>query len=230
MGEEIRTRSTRLQRRTTRFNGAAPSWARRFVRQRRCARRRRSFNGAAPSWARRLSAGRTFPFGSKALQRSRTQLGAEILVFMVTQFQVCYRFNGAAPSWARRSFTHAITASFPAGLQRSRTQLGAEIGRRWSESALPHLASTEPHPVGRGDAGLLFQTGFDGRASTEPHPVGRGDVFRRPSDRRRPRGASTEPHPVGRGDYRGEFTPVSGLPCFNGAAPSWARRSSLKSG
>ena len=158
----------------------------------------------------------------RTFQRRRTHLRAEI---------------------AGNTSTHTR----PLTLQRSRTQLGAEMRDRKEGALDRRSASTEPHPVGRGDYVIeprhltftklqrsrtqlgaeMLRLGeplqshcarFNGAA---PSWARRYWVLGRPGSDAL---ASTEPHPVGRGD-RNRMPRTSGpLNCFNGAAPSWARR------
>ena len=68
------------------------------------------------------------PRTAPLLQRSRTQLGAEISSKATLCLSHMASFNGAAPSWARRSERDFCAFfSVSSRLQRSRTQLGAEM-------------------------------------------------------------------------------------------------------
>jgi len=157
------------------------------------------FNGAAPTWTRRWTTHFQLLLASGQLQWGRAHVDAEIRAAPDPRAPRCPRFNGAAPTWTRR-------CEIGAGLLDAR---GASMG---------------PRPRGRGDASSCNKDPSNdslqwGRAHVDAEmttPVCLCAVYI---------SASMGPRPRGRGDLVRGVDIVIAAFRFNGAAPTWTRRS-----
>ncbi len=229
------------------FNGAAPAWARNLqttppvktataLLQRGRARVGAEFN-PQPSTAQEAA----------WLQRGRARVGAEFKPGILIPAGTIVASTGPRPRGRGIPSHKSPARSKYSSLQRGRARVGAELGAANVLLTRIPVASTGPRPRGRGILAAASSLSSELSASTGPRPRGRGISrrwrrcagCRRASTGPRPRGrgitrsmmkcfcfqtgASTGPRPRGRG-IKGQANPIySRSPCFNGAAPAWAR-------